>query len=102
MVSSSISASRQNDYSWFCIVSNYYWVQLKLKPDVSLPVVTDRYRQNCIEGARACKIVYVGHIKHQEEEVRKSTRFVLYLYYCIFAIICIYFLNYDCTSDCVC
>ena len=34
-------------------VNNNHWVQVKLKPDSPLPPVTDRWRQNCTEDAKA-------------------------------------------------
>lgn len=72
MVSSSIVVSRHKLIATG-FVNNNHWVRVKLKPDCPLPPVTDRWRHNCSEGARAWETTYVGLIRKWEEEVKKST-----------------------------
>ncbi|XP_058742934.1 uncharacterized protein LOC131615792 [Vicia villosa] len=54
-------------------VDNDHWVQVKLKPNCPLPPITDQWRQNCSEDARAWETTYARRIRHWEEEVQKST-----------------------------
>ncbi|XP_050914644.1 uncharacterized protein LOC127129523 [Lathyrus oleraceus] len=54
-------------------VNDNHWVQVKLKPDSPLLPVTDLWRHTCTEDAKAWESTYVGHIRHSEDEVRKSS-----------------------------
>lgn len=45
-------------------VNDNHWVQIKLKPDSSLPHVTYHWRQNYTEDAKAWESTYTRRIRH--------------------------------------
>lgn len=73
LVASSPMYVRRHKLIVFGFVNNNPRVQVMLKLDCPLFLVTEWWRQNCSKGVRACETTYAGSIRHWEEEVREST-----------------------------